>query len=130
MKNQKIHPIWWLIGFSVFIGLANHDWNGEVSAPTNRAEALTDAINGMTDLDAHGDMTWRPQYAAAMESLDTNCSEPLSDVLRLAYSETQKRGEEGSQFAILNELEDTVYMIEQSNQSPVLCAPLIGQSSY
>ena len=132
--NRKIHPIWWLVGFSVLIGLINHDWNGEQAVepvtPAERQQVVANAIKEITDMDAHGDMSWQPQYEAAIISLDTNCSEPLSEVLELSYSEMQKRGEEGVQFALLNELEDTASMIAQSTQRPIQCDSLISASSY
>ncbi|MEA5448356.1 hypothetical protein VB780_07240 [Leptolyngbya sp. CCNP1308] len=135
MAKQKIHPIWWLVGFSLFIGVTNHAMkdtaqSSQPTSPVDYQAEVSKAIAEITDMDAHGDMLYQPNYEAAIFKLDAQCPEKLSEVLNLSFSEIEARGEDGVQFALLNELEDTVYMIEQSGQQPTACAALIAESSY
>jgi len=135
MPKNKVHPIWWLVGISLGLGVLNH--LAKDTAPVAQTAGLADyqaEVNKMiadaTYADAHGDMSYQPNYEAAILGLDARCPEKISSVIRLSIEEIRARGEDGTQFALLNELEDTVYMIENSGQQPTDCAALIAQSSY
>lgn len=135
MAKQKIHPIWWLVGISVVLGVLSQagkdvTQSSQPASPADYQAEVSKAITEITDMDAHGDMRYQPNYEAAILNLDAQCPEKLSEVLNLSFSEIEARGEDGVQFALLNELEDTVYMIEQSGQQPANCAELIAQSYY
>jgi hypothetical protein len=129
----KVNPIWWVAGFSLLVGAVTYLILDKPTAQTSPQgdyqEQVTAAIAEITDLDAYGDMSWQPQYSTAITRLDAQCAEPLSEVLRLTYSETQRKGEEGVQFALLNEFEETVYLLDQQAQQTVQCAPLISETT-
>lgn len=136
MAKNKVHPLWWLVGISAVLavlGQAGKDKSQVSQGPVSLSEYQAEvgkAVAEITDMDAQGDMSYQPNYEAAILKLDAQCPEKLSDVLKLSFSEIENRGEDGVQFALLNELEDTVYMIENSGQQPTECATLIAQSSY
>lgn len=133
--KKKIHPIWWLVGFSLFIGVSNHLLEDKSAAkgPITQAEyetAIADSITELTEIDAYGDMSWRPRYESAVMSLKANCSEKLSELIRLHEDEMYRTGDGDAQFSMLNELEDTVYLLEKVQQRPTTCAPLVSESSW
>ena len=124
---MRVHPIWWLVGFSLFIGVANQLMKApQESAVGDYATEVDKMITDITDIDAYGEMSWEPQYRAVILELDTLCTERLSEVINLSVEEIDNR-RDGRQFALLNELEETLYLAKQAPQLPTACEPLIGR---
>ncbi|MBE9159727.1 hypothetical protein IQ265_23240 [Nodosilinea sp. LEGE 06152] len=134
MGKAKLY-LWGLIGLSAGLAVLSQkgkdlDQSTQPVSPAEYQAEVSKAIAEITDMDAQGDMRYQPNYEAAILGLDARCPEKLSSVLNLSFNEIEARGEDGIQFALLNELEDTLYIIEQSGQQPTECATFISQSSY
>lgn len=134
--KQKIHPIWYVVGVSLGISLLGMLAKGEQqtvatnTGPVDYHAELSKAITEIADADAHGDMSWLPKYQSVILGLDAHCTESLSEVINLSVAEIEKRDEDGYQFALLNEMEETLYLVQQAPQQPASCASLIEKRTY
>lgn len=130
---MRVHPIWYLVGFSLFIGVANkvlENPRATAAAGGSSGDYATEVakmITEVADIDAQGDMDMRPYYEETILGLDAYCSENVGMVVRLAAVEVDKRGDSGVQFALLDELDVILTMAEDASVRPTPCEPLIGQ---
>ena len=132
---MRVHPIWYLVGFSLFIGVANK----VLESPQGVAPAVAGGSSGdystevakmiaeVANIDAQGEMESRHYYEETILGLDAYCSENVGMVVRLAAVEVDRRGDSGVQFALLDELDVILTMAEDAPVRPTPCEPLIGQ---
>ncbi len=131
---RRVHPIWYLVGFSLFIGVANKvlesPQGAAPAAPASSGDYATEVakmITTVADVDSHGDESMKPYYEETILGLDAYCSENVGLVVRLAAEEVDRQGNIDEQFALLNELEETLALAEDAPVRPTPCEPLIGQ---
>lgn len=131
---RKIHPIWWLVGFSVVIGVANGVMKGpqqqSVASPASSGDYATEVANMITavaDTDSHGDASMRPYYEEVILGLDAYCSENVGEVVMAVATEVDRIGEIDNQFSVLNAMESVLVLTEDAPTRPTPCKPLVGQ---